>query len=1394
MKITKSIITTVFVMLLSIVATTAMAQTIGTPQTKKQNLELVAGTVLQNGTVYVVTSTGSITGDVSFPNALAVAEGATATLYIPAGVTLTVTGANANGQVGAGCGILVPATSILYITGEGTLIAQGGNAANGGDGQNGVSGTTSGQTATSGSGGDGGYGGGGGAAAIGGNGGNGGDITAGGISLSARKGSDGQNGLPQFPESTDCNGKDGSAGTTMGNVYILGKVKVETTAGSNGTAGGKAGYHGVAADKASNVTIYAGAGGAGAGGGAGYGAVYGIGGGGAGAGGGAAGGSGAADNGTKGSTDPNSFGHGSSASGYGEGSVNGAVNDNTDSNGKTCNRDEGAAADGTFKRYGGYGGSIGGKAGAAGGDGAVMIAPGNTADLTGATIGNLVTMSEVQATAGMEALKVEIKLNFLNDKTPSSGILTTKFGEYYPSLPEELIPTRPGYDFMGYYTKANGGGTKMYNNDGTPVNTSARCEYVQSEAPTFYAHWVLSTYTITWKYKYYSVDAGDYVSIPEANRSYQANVIIRLSDGTTHTLVMTNPDKSLDQNTLTVTLKNVLSTDIFNKIISVDKVEPVNVGGQSSKDQAYISLDYVTESSATIFYDPTRYMVKWSIDVNSSEKPEYVIVNVKRGTTQATANNSITDSDEAETEYKNVRIRINSNGTYDGSAVLKFEESAGNTFYYSVDVVGVRDLSGHEFMFDTPVSSFSETKGIMYCHKPTGDNTPSPTPDHISLTVNLSKLSFDPNNGILNDGTPENIWAPANSDITLNYTATRLNYNFEGWAETNNATVGLEKITLNADQTVYAVFMDRTPPTITFGTFVVVNAAQNRYSVPVTISDAISERNTMYYAVYDNNPGDIDVNDAIWNDNTKVQKGTLNKKSETASINFATQSAVYVHVKAVDASGNAAVASTVILVDAQAPVIMAYPNVDVFCAQNVDIDVTDNVGLNTLEVTNFNVGTFSGTLKSFTLPKPASGSIDYVITTTDIAGNKTERIITIYAEHDWDHGTDVTAKEPTETNKGEYRYRKCAHCSHIILLRGNKEDIIDRTNEEQLARLQIPAGTVMVMEPWNGGLDIVENAPTVNEALTKTNSLSNATQVRLSKDTQLASTNNTASLFKPNRSIDLDLNGHGLLIFTPAKGNNPATTAPGNITGNDNVTILLKDGNNHKTDYITDDIPYSNMSPVTGSPIKYTRTFSAIQGGKWQSLYLPFEAKKPADAQIGTVNYVEIDNIYAKLWIDTWESNLSAFKPYFIQHAAGDLVIEAANTTLPAYKKDAEAAISGCDYTIAGSLKSTDRVSTKTMNFWSLTNGGDFSWVKVGVGQRPYRWVIYGDPHDAINTKGMVMSLYVLEPDTNPTGVQSINAAETGADVYTISGMKVTRNGKLARGLYISNGKKFYVK
>ena len=58
-------------------------------------------------------------------------------LYVPQGVTLTCTGANASGQTGAGAGIELTAGNTLYLIGKGTVNATGGNAANGGNGASG---------------------------------------------------------------------------------------------------------------------------------------------------------------------------------------------------------------------------------------------------------------------------------------------------------------------------------------------------------------------------------------------------------------------------------------------------------------------------------------------------------------------------------------------------------------------------------------------------------------------------------------------------------------------------------------------------------------------------------------------------------------------------------------------------------------------------------------------------------------------------------------------------------------------------------------------------------------------------------------------------------------------------------------------------------------------------------------------------------------------------------------------------------------------------------------------------------------------------------------------------------------------------------------------------------
>ena len=205
-------------------------------------------TTLQNNTIYKVTSNQTITN-----SQISVASGATATIYIPAGVTLTITGKaggnGANGRNGTkvntdngvdrynteyapgGSGgtaatpaIRVPEGATLIITGEGTLIAKGGNGGAGGNGGNGESGKANAVNDFAGAGGGGGGGGGGAAAAIGGAGGNGGAGANG-----AKYTEDALIGS-SYGVSGDL-GNAGSNGIAMGNVYIVGNVHVSTQGG-----------------------------------------------------------------------------------------------------------------------------------------------------------------------------------------------------------------------------------------------------------------------------------------------------------------------------------------------------------------------------------------------------------------------------------------------------------------------------------------------------------------------------------------------------------------------------------------------------------------------------------------------------------------------------------------------------------------------------------------------------------------------------------------------------------------------------------------------------------------------------------------------------------------------------------------------------------------------------------------------------------------------------------------------------------------------------------------------------------------------------------------------------------------------------------------------------------
>ena len=182
-------------------------------------------------------------------------------LYLPQGVTVTCTGANASGQTGAGAGIELALGNALFLLGEGEVNATGGNAANGCNGGNGGDADWDNSNDWSGTGGTGGHGGGGAGAGIGTRGGQGGNGGAGAASVTSA-----------WSTAGGSSGAAGQAGATaggMGELYVAQSFgNLTATGGAAASQSGSAGGAGKSAlydGTAYNYTV-AGGGGGGAGG------------------------------------------------------------------------------------------------------------------------------------------------------------------------------------------------------------------------------------------------------------------------------------------------------------------------------------------------------------------------------------------------------------------------------------------------------------------------------------------------------------------------------------------------------------------------------------------------------------------------------------------------------------------------------------------------------------------------------------------------------------------------------------------------------------------------------------------------------------------------------------------------------------------------------------------------------------------------------------------------------------------------------------------------------------------------------------------------------------------------------------------------------------------------
>ncbi len=81
-------------------------------------------------------------------------------------------------------------------------------------------------------------------------------------------------------------------------------------------------------------------------------------------------------------------------------------------------------------------------------------------------------------------------LIFDNQSATTAG--TTSVTVENNTLPNITPPTKDYYTFGGYYTSTNGGGTKIYNADGTPVNSTSTF----TSSTTLYAKWTGFTYYI----------------------------------------------------------------------------------------------------------------------------------------------------------------------------------------------------------------------------------------------------------------------------------------------------------------------------------------------------------------------------------------------------------------------------------------------------------------------------------------------------------------------------------------------------------------------------------------------------------------------------------------------------------------------------------------------------------------------------------------------------------------------------------------------------------------------------------------------------------------------------------------------------------------------------------
>lgn len=1339
------------------------------------NLPNSPGYTLQPGNMYIVRE--SMTINATAGNGLNVAakgSGQAPVLYIPAGVTLTVKGANANGQTGAGAGIYVPSNAELIITGAGKLVATGGNAANGGAGEKGQNGGgdahasetedhkigegSSYKLYQSGAGGKGGYGGGGAGAGIGGIGGNGGN---GGIGGAARFFQEtGESSTSQKDGKDGAAGGAGAKGAVMGKVYVMGTVNVTATAGNAGTAGGAGGNQGCTLwNKIDGYNNVAGGGGGGAGGGAGH-AAYGIGAGGRGAGGGAGGGSGAVDWSLyKPNTDDNSYGHGGSAtSGGGKGNTDGGNGVNN-----LRPRDTGKAGIISIIFY-----KEGGTGGAAGVAGAIATTADNgylyvgTGATVNGTTGNIPSdykgTKETTAPADMMVTITFVNNEFKSDGSEVSGPETLgsesiEIGSTLSAISSPYILSATSKYFAGYYSSDKGAGTRIYKGDGSCAISAMPF----SSNQTLYAHFSHNQHNVAWDYTYDKISELGTAEVPEDSRITKTRLTFYFRDGSSTYRDITAGTPSIQTSghltaksaiTLVPTgTENLTGNDITIVIPDEKLSQFTSYTFAALKDDSHVSADVTkwlvstkaSEHTTTISFtgaDASNcFDQTWTVTLKGLKVyPEVIFVKPmfeEGGTYKVISqleNQGGVHYDGVQCAWTAVPADNAPSCTYTGQyPVWNF-----GGYNYKIGLVGFI-LNGQKYYMDS-------TPGDVHSDMISPDTYSSN--DNISTVTNHRDIKMDVEASVipvlrlmpghadatLASGTPSILVNEArDGNYSLNgYKAVRYGYNQIGWSATEGSTTAeyamdASLTDITGALTLYAVWNGATPPVFHPQSF---TYADDKATLNLIVTDD-SQVNKLYQYITDEDKGSDPSTfaESVWTEVSITPAASVTVNIETNTLPKA-----FFYFKAVDNEGAVAyAASGEQKTDGISPKIEA-DHSGIVCATAVTFTLTDNNNVKKIEVkqgtgswtTVSATTTSSDKSKTYTIAVPADASAEgtYSIRVTDAADNVTtlEDAVTVYKEHVFT--TTHEAKMPTATEAG---YKKkitvCSHNCGYVKVEGE-------TDPKPIEDYYLPAGSVLTMVDNNDVSTTLAATETVNEALTgikEDASLATAKFVVITKDTNIDPESTVTDIFDPfesssEKEIYLDLNGKSLLVNDAAYNG---------IEGNKHVTIYLKDDGF---------LQYGNYSKVTNTPIFYARNLmppyfdAGIRSGCWQALYLPFDCDASWYIDFGTLQYVQIGDGTddTKLVISRGVDQLHHYTPHFVRTANGtvnfkvkDPTTGEALTTLYA-KQEPTPRIDVKDengntgrYQMCGSLDEDDNVASADKAYWVLRNDGLFTWAKA---------------------------------------------------------------------------------